>query len=132
MGELEASLSAVLESLGPEPEVERMGQVLSGWSGDAQRALAELLDGARSALHRELLLKSAVAGHRLDALHAFARVLRSMQDKTIHREGLSKQSDPLGCYLGRGHALPVIAVVEDDCDDRPEPEGSTWRGKPRP
>jgi hypothetical protein len=131
MGDLDLSLAAVLESLGSESEVEQIGRVLSSWAVDAQRALAELLDGTRSLLHRELLVRSAVAGHRLDALHAFARVLRSMQDNSLHREGLSNASDPLGSYLQRGHALPVIAVGEDDPEGRSFPEGSTWRGKPR-
>ena len=136
MGQLEADLRAALESLGSESEVERASEMLAGWKADAQRALAKLLDEVRSLLHRELLLRSAVAGHRLDALHAFSRVLRSMPDKNLHREGLSGQSDPLGAYLGRGHSLPVIAVGEDasqpaGADGRPDPEGSTWRGKPR-
>lgn len=131
MAELETSLQTALESLGSESELERAAASLSSWSADAQRALAELLDGVRSALHRELLVRSAVSGHRLDALHAFSRVLKSMQDKTLHREGLSRSADPLGDYLKTGQSLPVIAVGEDAGDDRPDPEGSTWRGKPR-
>ncbi|HZH03942.1 MAG TPA: hypothetical protein VEY30_09170 [Myxococcaceae bacterium] len=126
---LDPQLKEAVEALKPGPVAGQAARALGRWSDDAQADLVRLLGQARSAQQREVLLRSVAAGHPMAELRAFGAAIRPLSDKDLYHASGAGAEDPLWHYQQGGHPLSE-APAKDDASE-PDPEASTWRGKPR-